>query len=70
MSSVRFAKLIPSYDGQWHALLAKVSAALGRAGIDPSQVRQAGSMELGQLVGRVADVVAACSAWSRSSPWW
>ena len=57
VSSVRFAKLIPSYDGQWHALLAKVSAALDRAGIDPSQLRQAGSMDLGQLVGRVADVV-------------
>jgi len=57
VSSVRFARLIPSYDGEWHALVRTISSALSNAGIDASQVQQAGSTDLSQLVGRVADVL-------------
>ena len=57
VSSIRFARLVPSYDAEWHALVRKVSAALVNAGIDPSQLKQAGSMDLSQLVGRVAELL-------------
>ena len=57
VSSVRFARLIPSYDGEWHALVRTISSALSNAGIDASQVQQAGNTDLSQLVGRVADVL-------------
>jgi len=57
VSSIRFARLIPSYDGDWHALVDKISTALTDAGIDASQVTQAANVDLGQVIGRLADLV-------------
>lgn len=57
VSIVRFARLVPSYDAEWHALTGRISTTLGNAGIQVSPLQQEGSKNLGQIVGHLADLL-------------